>query len=320
MMLAGRQVWWSTMRKDIDEWVEKCFTCLRFRRIAVKQESPAAIPLDAECWEEVMIDLEGPNAPADRDGNRYSMTYVCCLCHGTLLDRAPRANATEARRMFATCMLRSGTIPTMCRSDRGPELKNAIMTEYMSLIGIGRRFGTPWRPMEQGLVEGKHVQTQRILGMLVKDVMKCFPTEVGELYHVVEFVIYNTPGAHGFTPRDIDRRWSVSAPLERELQPFQVGEFEPVQDYVSNLYKAYREIRVRVLKYLKQSAEKRAELANRWRKHKDITPGTKVVLQDPRHRQAGGRTPYKKPFIRSLRGHRSTWEQNDCSPPRRDLS
>ena len=108
----------------------------------------------------------------------------------------------------------------------------------MSLIGIGRRFGTPWRPMEQGLVEGKHVQTQRILGMLVKDVMKCFPSEVGELYHVVEFVIYNTPGAHGFTPRDIDRRWSVSAPLERELQPFQVGEFEPVQDYVSNLYKA----------------------------------------------------------------------------------
>ena len=179
---------------------------------------------------------------------------------------------------------------------RGPELKNAIMTEYMSLIGIGRRFGTPWRPMEQGLVEGMHVQTQRILGMLVKDVMRCFPNEVGELYHVVEFIVYNTPGAHGFTPRDVDRRWSVSSPLERELQPFQVGEFEPINSYVSNLYKAYRDVRVRVLAFLKQSADKRAELANRWRRHKEIRPGASVVLQDPRHRRAGGRIPYKRPL------------------------
>ena len=114
-----------------------------------------------------MIDLEGPNAPEGKDGNRYMMAYVRCLCRGLLLDRAPRANATEARRMFASCMLRSGTIPTMVRSDRGPELKNANMTEYVSLIGIGRRFGTPWRPMEQGLVEGMGVQTQRMFGMLV---------------------------------------------------------------------------------------------------------------------------------------------------------
>ena len=143
-----------------------------------------AIPLDAECWEEVMIDLEGPNAPADKDGNRYSITYVCCLCHGTLLDRAPRANATEARRMFASCMLRSGTIPTMCRSDRGPELKNAILTEYMALICIGRRFGTPWRPMEQGLVGGKHVQTQRIMGILVKDVMVMETPPIDNVLHI----------------------------------------------------------------------------------------------------------------------------------------
>ncbi len=46
-------------------------------------------------------------------------------------------------------------------------------------------------------------------GMLVKDVMQCFPNEHGELLHVVEFIVYNTPGPHGYTPRDIDRRWSI---------------------------------------------------------------------------------------------------------------
>ena len=123
--------------------------------------------------------------------------------------------------MFACCMLRSGTVATLVRSDRGPELKNAIMAEYTSMVGMGHRFGTPWRPMEQGLVEGKHVETLKVMGMLVKDVMQCFPNETGELQYVVEYIVYNTPGAHGYTPRDIDRRWSMSTSLERELQPFQ---------------------------------------------------------------------------------------------------
>ena len=120
------------------------------------------------------------------------------------------------------------------------------MQEYCSLIGVGRRFGTPWRPVEQGLVEGLHKQTQKILGMLVHDVFKCLPKELGELIHVEEFIIYNTPGPHGYTPRDIDRRWSLSTPLERELQPFQIQEFEPVSDYVRKFFKTYRELKVKV--------------------------------------------------------------------------
>ena len=119
-------------------------------------------------------------------------------------------------------------------------------SEYCALIGIGRRFGTPWRPVEQGLVEGMHKTTQKIYGMLVHDIMQCLPSEFGELKHVVEFIIYNTPGAHGYTPRDIDRRWSLSTPLERDLQPFQVQEFEPLDDYLHSLFKTYRELKVNV--------------------------------------------------------------------------
>ena len=104
------------------------------------------------------------------------------------------------------------------------------------MVGIGHRFGTPWRPMEQGLVENKHRETQKIMGILVKDIMQCFPNETGELLHVVEFVVYNnTPGAHGYSPRDIDRRWSLSTPLEKELQPFVVNQFEPLREYTRKL-------------------------------------------------------------------------------------
>ena len=86
--------------------------------------------------------------------------------------------------------------------------------------------------MEQGLVEGKHRETQKVMGMLVKDIMRCSPNEAGELTHVVEFIVYNTPGPHGYTPRGIDRRWPLATPLDKELQPFAVGQFEPIGDSI----------------------------------------------------------------------------------------
>ena len=111
-----------------------------------------------------MVDMEGPCNPADKQGNQYIMTYICCVCRGLLTARAPKCNAAHARRMLAECMMRSGKIPSLLRSDRGPELKNMLMQEYTALVDLGRRFGTPWRPMEQGLVEGVHLETQKIMG------------------------------------------------------------------------------------------------------------------------------------------------------------
>ena len=107
------------------------------------------------------------------------------------------------------------------------------MAEYCPIVRIGRRFGTPYRPVEQGLLESKHKETQKIFGMLLTDIMQCMPNEVGELIHCAEYLVYNCLGPHGFTPRNIDRRWSLSTAMERELQPFQVSEFEPLEDYRS---------------------------------------------------------------------------------------
>lgn len=167
-----------------------------------KQEAQPVIPSGAECWEEVVVDLEGPSNLADRHGNRCTMTGMSRHSHRA----SPKYNASEARRMFANIIMRSGRLPSLVRTDRGPELKNALMQEYSAFVGLGRQFGTPWRPMEAGLVENVHKETQKIMGMMVKDVLKCGGGEVLELLHVVEFVVYNTLGLHGFTPRDIDRR------------------------------------------------------------------------------------------------------------------
>ena len=316
LMLISRQVWWRTMKSDVARWCGKCLTCLRFRKVPQRQETIPTVPTNQDCWEVVMIDLEGPNHPADKSGCKYTMTYMCCLCQGVFLEPGARLIASEARRMFANCVMRSGTIPSMVRSDRGPELKNAVMAEYSALVGLSHRFNTPWRPMETGLVENKHKETQKIMGMLVKDIMQCFPNETGELLNVVEFIVYNTPGPHGYTPRDIDRRWSAATPLDKELQPFAVAQFEPVSELCKSLFRNYRQIKVRVLGWLKASREGRASNTNRFRKSKVVRAGDEVVLRDPRQRKAGGRTGYRQPYtepalVEEVHGNKCTLKTRD---------
>ena len=72
------------------------------------------------------------------------------------------------------------------------------------------------------MVERVHQELQNILDMLIADVLRAYKHEWTELLPVVEFSLYNTPGPHGYTPRDIDRRWSLATPLERELHPFEI--------------------------------------------------------------------------------------------------
>eukprot|EP00969_Alexandrium_andersonii_P216587 9566521-Alexandrium_andersonii.AAC.1 len=74
-----------------------------------------------------------------------------------------------------------------------------------------------WRPVEQGIVERSHQELQKVLGMLVSDVLRAYPEEWTEFLPAVEFMIYTTPGPHGYAPRDLDRRWSLALPLAKDL-------------------------------------------------------------------------------------------------------
>ena len=86
--IAIRHFWWRTMKQGFGKWIEDCVVCARFRKIPQRQLSEAVIPVDVEDWEEVMIDVEEPRRPCDKQGNRYVMTYVCCLSHGVIFRKS----------------------------------------------------------------------------------------------------------------------------------------------------------------------------------------------------------------------------------------
>ena len=106
--------------------------------------------------------------------------------------------------------------------------------------------------------------------------------------------------------------------MEKDLQPFQVLDFEPISEWASELFAQYKKVRELVINHMANSSADRAKLANRFRKVKDFHIGDCVAFRDPRAREAGGRTPWKKPLtdpcvVTKIRGNKVTLKRQDGS-------
>ena len=155
-----------------------------------------------------------------------------------------------------------------------------------ALLGIVQRLGSAWRPWEQSPTEGEHQETQRSLGTLLKSVFTCAPGEWAGLLPVVEFIRFNTPGAAGVSPRDLDRSWSIASPLERELLPLDEGESQSVAEVVRKQFDGFRRMRETVLAHRAREGAARVEIANKGRSTKIMEVDDRLLLRDPSRRRA----------------------------------
>ena len=76
----------------------------------------------------------------------------CCLSHALLLEPMRSLTHGDVRKAFMKCVLRSRTLPTLIRLDRGVEFKNALMEELNALLGAEQRFSMALRPCEMVLL------------------------------------------------------------------------------------------------------------------------------------------------------------------------
>ena len=56
------------------------------------------------------MDISGPSSPADRDGYRYVLTYLCKFSKAALLEPLRDLSHSEVPRAFSKCVLRSGAL------------------------------------------------------------------------------------------------------------------------------------------------------------------------------------------------------------------
>ena len=158
--MLKRIVWWRDLSRDVPEWIDRCWACLQFRK-RVRAPRSFFVTTTRFPWQEVMVDIEGPSSPPDRDGYTYILTYLDLLTGHALLEPLVAIRHQNFRRAFCRAATRSGTFPAIVRSDRGTEIKNLMMFELTALLGCRQRYGKEWRPCEQGPCERAHVTSRR---------------------------------------------------------------------------------------------------------------------------------------------------------------
>ena len=295
LKILSRKVWWAGMKEDVQKWTERCLICLKARGRPTKVTAQASRCLADSCWQEISIDAEGPNRE-DRWGYRYTLTYLDCLSHAVLIEPLRSLTHAEVRRAFSRCLFRSRTIPTMIRSDRGPEFRNSLMAEFCALMGYGikQRFAMSLRPCEMGSNERMHQEVQKTLHVLIKEVARGETDEWSELLPLVEYILDNTPGAHGYTPRDLERSWSLGLDLEKDLVRESLR-FEPVTEWAQKQFSQFASLAAKVRTHWEKASAARAKLANRYRRSVEFKIGDRVVWESPQPRPAGaGRVPWKR--------------------------
>ena len=86
------------------------------------------------------------------------------------------------------------------------------------------------RPCEMGANERMHQEVQKVLGIIVKELVRGESDEWSELLPLVEFMLDTSPGPHGYCPRDLERAWSLGFGLEKDLIR-EAMQFEPMSDW-----------------------------------------------------------------------------------------
>ena len=93
------------MPKDVCDWVDMCFVCIQFRKRPQKVLSNFFTTRHRLPWHHVLIDFEGPITPVDLSGGRYTITYTCLVCSGTLLVVLKSLCHSEVRRAMLACVI-----------------------------------------------------------------------------------------------------------------------------------------------------------------------------------------------------------------------
>ena len=127
---------WNSLVVDVKAWVDACYACVQFRRRPRKVLSSPIVARHHLPWHHVLVDFEGPITPADRDGGRYILKYICLVCGGCMLEVVEALTHSQVRRAFLACVLRAKTLPMLLGHDGDQAFTNLLFSELEALLSI----------------------------------------------------------------------------------------------------------------------------------------------------------------------------------------
>jgi len=150
--------WWPKLNKMTAQYVRTYHQCQKNQRILTKDRQPLQpITLHTYPFDDISIDIMGPQLPTTARGNRFLLVFVCNTSKFT--HAIPSRNLKA--KIITDRLLEWWTFtgfPSVFRCDNMPSFKSQLLTAVTQKFGIEMRYSKVFHFESHGRIE-RTIQT-----------------------------------------------------------------------------------------------------------------------------------------------------------------
>ncbi len=217
-----RFYWWTTLLKDVEEYVRTCDVC---QRMKVPRHKPygllAALPQPDEPWQDITMDFITGLPPSKHRGRVYDAILNVVDRYSKMVRHIPCTtdiDAPEMAELLIDEVFAKYGVPRSIVSDRGTTFTSEYWGSVCYHLTVRRRFSTAYHPQTDG-------QTER-MNQTLETYLRCYTNyeqnDWTSLLSAAEFACNNSVNATiKATPFSIVYTWKPS--LRINIAPKEEG-------------------------------------------------------------------------------------------------
>ncbi len=165
-----KYVYWRGMRKDVEEFIDKCDACQRHKRsylrIPMQHQMIPSVPFHT-----VSMDVQGPLVPTEY-GEEYILVIQDMLTRWVELAPMKIADTKTILSRLETCWIKRYGYPQRLLTDRASVFTGQEMAEFCNFYGIEKIHTTAYRPQGNGANERTHQELTKYFSMYLENERK----------------------------------------------------------------------------------------------------------------------------------------------------
>ena len=183
------------MRKDIQEHLKKCPTCLV--HVPKADKTPMGeMPIPNYPMQIVAMDLIGPFGITDQ-GNKYCLNVIDHLTGWAECYPLPSKSSQHVEEALAKDFFPRHGIPEVILTDQGQEFNAKTFRMYLKGLGVDHRRTTPYNPQANGKIERFNRTLKEIIARLVNNDARKWEDQLSNALMAYRHSVSNVTG---YTP------------------------------------------------------------------------------------------------------------------------
>jgi hypothetical protein len=228
--------YWNTMKKDIQEFIQKCRKCQIKKLTRVKTKQPMIITdTPGTAFDKISLDIMGP-LPITNKGNKYVLTIQDLLTKYSVAVPLQEASSLAIADAFLKCFICIYGAPRAILTDQGSNFLSAFIRNLTKKFNIQHYKTTAYHPQSNASLERSHHVLMEYLRTQVEE------EENWDNYIALAMFSYNTSVHEGtqYTPFElifgkIARLPSAYIPIDGNLEL-------TYQEYLTDLFDKIRDL------------------------------------------------------------------------------